>query len=78
MDVSEMKRRIDTMIDRMKACRRREGVDEVLVPGEPEHRTATNNRRNGIPIGPETIAELRALAAEHSVPFALEPVGFGI
>lgn len=74
LDVSEMKRRIDTMIDRIKACRRRPGVDEVLVPGERSHRKAEHNRRWGIPIGRETIAELKSLAEEYGVADALEPL----
>jgi LDH2 family malate/lactate/ureidoglycolate dehydrogenase len=74
MDVAEMKRRIDAMIDRIKACRRCEGVDEVLIPGEPEHRRAEHNRRCGVPVGPEIVRELQTLAGEYSVPFTLEPV----
>jgi LDH2 family malate/lactate/ureidoglycolate dehydrogenase len=77
MDVSEMKQRIDTMIDHIKACRRREGVDEVRVPGEASHRTAQHNRRCGIPIGPETVRELQTLAAGHAIPFNLQPVAAG-
>lgn len=74
LEVGEMKRRLDAMIDRIKACRRRPGVAEILVPGEQEHRKAEHNRRSGIPLGPETIEELRILAAGYGIPFELEPL----
>lgn len=72
MDPAQFRARVDRMIDRIKACRRRPGVDEILVPGELEHRTAEENRRLGIPVDPATIEELRTLAAEYGVPFLLE------
>ncbi len=74
MDVGEMKQRIDATIDRIKACRRQPGVDEILVPGERSHRTARQNRKLGITIGSETLGELRALAQQYKNPFVLEPV----
>lgn len=77
MDVAQMKRRIDETIDRIKACRRQPGVDEILVPGERSHRTAEQNRQLGITIGPETMGELRTLAQQYKVPFTLEPVAAG-
>lgn len=72
MDPAQFRGRVDRMIDRIKACRRRPGVHEILVPGELEHRTAEENRRLGIPVDPATIEELRTLAAEYGVPFGLE------
>ena len=73
MDVDAFKSRVDNMIDRIRACRKRPGVDEILVPGEPEHQKAAYNRRCGIPIGMETVEELQALCEEYRVPFELEP-----
>jgi LDH2 family malate/lactate/ureidoglycolate dehydrogenase len=72
MDVEEFKARADRMIDRMKACRRRPGVEEILVPGEPELRNARYNIEHGVPVGDETIDELKTLCKEYGVPFALE------
>jgi LDH2 family malate/lactate/ureidoglycolate dehydrogenase len=74
MDVETFKRRIDDMIDRIKGCRRREGVAEIVVPGELEYRKAQDNRRQGMPVGPETVEELRVLAAEYQLPFRLAPL----
>ena len=71
MDPAQWKDRIDRMIDMIRESRRRPGVSEILIPGEPEHRVATENRRLGIPIDPVTLAELRSLSAEYAVPFPL-------
>ena len=73
MDVAQLKGRIDALIDRVKTLRRRPGVPEILVPGEPEHLRAENNRRLGIPLGAETVRELEVLAAEYQIPLVLEP-----
>ena len=73
MDPSELKGRVDRMIDRIKTCRRRPGVDEILVPGEPESRKARYNRQHGIPIGNETLEELKTLCEEYGLDFHLEP-----
>ena len=71
MDVSRFKERIDAMIDQIKGGRRRPGVDEILVPGELEHRRADENRSDGIRIDDATMNEFRALCEELEVSFTL-------
>ena len=71
MDVDTFKARADRMIDEIKACRKRPGVEEILIPGEPEQRKARVNRSRGIPIGEETIREIRTLCEELKVPYLL-------
>ena len=71
MDVGLFKERIDGMIDQIKGSRRRPGVDEILVPGEPEHRRAQENLSAGITIDAATLSELAALCAELEVEFPL-------
>lgn len=71
MDLAEFTARIDATIDALKACRRRPGFEEILVPGEPEHRTAIKNRAEGIKIDDATLAELEAVSAELGVAFTL-------
>jgi len=46
---------------------RRPGVPEILIPGEPEHRAALENRRRGIPLDPATLGELEALSREYGL-----------
>ena len=72
MDPAELARRVDEMVDRIKACRRRPGVDEILVPGESTHRKSLDNRANGIPVGDATVAELKTLCEEYDIPFDME------
>ncbi|MFZ5831682.1 MAG: Ldh family oxidoreductase [Planctomycetota bacterium] len=67
VEPEEFGRRIDEAIDRIKECRRREGVEEILVPGERSHRQAEENRRLGIKLGPETVSELKQLCEEYGV-----------
>ena len=63
--------RIDATIDRIKAGRRQQGVNEILVPGERSHRTAQHRRQHGIPITPATLGELQQLGREYGVPVTL-------
>lgn len=55
--------RMDALIEGIKASERAEGVSEILIPGEIEHRREAERRRTGVPLGPGLIAELDALAA---------------
>jgi LDH2 family malate/lactate/ureidoglycolate dehydrogenase len=71
MDVAEFKTRIDEMIDRIKACRKRPGVEEILVPGERSSRTARENLERGIKLDAATVKELEQLCGEFAVEFPL-------
>ncbi len=71
MDVRTFKERLDRTIDEIKACRRRPGVEEILIPGEPEHRKAILNRQMGIPVGIETLREMKSLCEEFRIPYNL-------
>ena len=71
MPVADFKRRLDQTIDAIKSCHRRPGVPEILIPGERSHRTAQQNRAEGIPLDDATLAELKTLCAELGVPFTL-------
>lgn len=74
IEVSLFKRRLDSMIDAVKSCRRRPGVNEILLPGERSYRAAELNSQKGLPIAETTVNELRFLCAELKVPFQLEEV----
>jgi uncharacterized oxidoreductase len=56
-----------TLCDQIKAMPPAEGFDEVLLPGEPEHRTAEQRRAEGIILDEATWAQLTAAAAELGV-----------
>lgn len=62
MPLEEFKRRMDTMIERLKDSHPAEGRDEVLMPGEPEARREEERMRTGIPLTAEVLASLRTEA----------------
>ena len=72
MDVSEFKRRLDETIDEIKACRKRPGVTDILIPGERSHQNARRNRERGILIEESTQKELMLLCEELGVEFLLQ------
>jgi LDH2 family malate/lactate/ureidoglycolate dehydrogenase len=71
MDASEFKHRIDEMIDRIKSCRRRPGVEEILVPGERSSRTTRENLERGVKLDAATLKELRQLCDEYKIDWPL-------
>jgi uncharacterized oxidoreductase len=61
--LDEFKRQIAEFVKYIKETPPAEGFTEVLYPGEIEHRTEQQRRREGIPIEDETWGQLTALAA---------------
>jgi LDH2 family malate/lactate/ureidoglycolate dehydrogenase len=59
--------RMDTLIERVRACPRADGFDEVLIPGEPESREEEKRARSGIPYGAGEIDALQAEAARAGI-----------
>jgi LDH2 family malate/lactate/ureidoglycolate dehydrogenase len=74
LDYGEYLRRIDETIDRIKASRKRSGVGEILVPGERSARKAAINAAEGIPVSPETVAELEQWCSRLKVAFNFSEV----
>jgi L-2-hydroxycarboxylate dehydrogenase (NAD+) len=68
MPLAEFADRMDTMIDRLKASVPAAGVDEVLMPGEPELRREAERMQTGIPLTAEVLASLEPEAAEYGIP----------
>lgn len=69
LDYPEYLRRIDETVDRIKASKRRPGVEEILVPGERSSRKAALNIAQGIPVSPETVAEIEQWCTRLNIPF---------
>ena len=65
--VEEFKTRVQKFVAQLKNSRKAPGVEEILVPGEPEFRTREKRLRKGIPIADEVWAELEQLAKELGV-----------
>ena len=74
MDAEEFKHRIDETIDRIKAGKKRPGVEEILVPGERSYRCAQLNTTQGVPVSPETLNELEQRCRRFGIPFDLTEV----
>src|SRR5918993_5231739 len=71
IDVAEFKQRIDEMIDRIKSCRKRPGVEEILVPGERSSRTTRENEQRGVKLDAATLKELKQLCDEYKIEWPL-------
>ncbi len=67
--VDEFKKRMDELFADLKAQPRAPGVEEILIPGEPEWRTKRQREEEGCPIREEDVKLLRQLAQELGVPF---------
>jgi len=66
--VAEYRQHIDRMIDGLHALPPAAGFDRVLVAGEPEDQTMEARRREGIPLPPGTVANLRKVAERFALP----------
>jgi len=76
LDYGEYLHRIDETIDSIKASKKRPGTEEILVPGERSARKAAINNAEGIPVSPETVAELEQWCAKLNIAFNLSEVVF--
>jgi LDH2 family malate/lactate/ureidoglycolate dehydrogenase len=61
--------RLDELGDELKKSRLAPGFDEVLVPGELEHRLELAAEADGVELPVATLEGLRALAANEGIPF---------
>lgn len=69
LDLVEFKQRIDETIDRIKASKRRPGVEEILIPGERSSRNVKLNLVRGIAVSDETLVELQQWCTRLNTPF---------
>jgi LDH2 family malate/lactate/ureidoglycolate dehydrogenase len=72
---AEYGRRVDWMIEQVKAVPPAEGFSEVLVPGEPEQRERARREAEGIPVPEATWAEIIRVAEDLGVRAAIPAVG---
>ena len=61
-DLQAYRANVDALIDALKGLPKAEGIDEILVPGEPEARVRQQRLREGIPLPDGTVRNLRAAA----------------
>ena len=61
------KERMDVFYKRLKALPCAKGVEEIMMPGEPERRITEQRILNGIPISQQIFDDILAAAKEYSV-----------
>jgi LDH2 family malate/lactate/ureidoglycolate dehydrogenase len=61
VESATFKARIDRMIEEIKSSRKAAGTEEIFLPDEIELRTERERIVSGIPVGAETVAELRGV-----------------
>ncbi len=60
--VMDFHRNVLSLVEHVKSCPPAPGFDEVYVPGEREHRTATQRKKTGIPLPVDIWEEIIAIA----------------
>lgn len=62
-------RKIKKMKEEIKNSAKRQGVDEIRIPGEKKAKTKAGKLKSGIQLGNDVIEELKALAKENNLEF---------
>jgi ureidoglycolate dehydrogenase (NAD+) len=73
-DINRYKEDVDQLVKAIKALPKAEGIEEILVPGEPEERFRASRLREGIPLPMVIVHSLQEVAAELHVklPIAIQ------
>jgi len=70
IDPAEFKRQIDDMVRTLRATKPAPGTTGPLIPGDPERLAEIDRSRNGIPLVPAVVDELREIGRQTGIPFA--------
>jgi uncharacterized oxidoreductase len=68
--LSAFDEQVSNLVNYVKSSRLAEGVDEILVPGEPELREQARRAQSGIPIDDKTWSLIMETAQRYGVPVA--------
>jgi LDH2 family malate/lactate/ureidoglycolate dehydrogenase len=63
---------VATLCDVLRATTPIDPAHPVMVAGDPERRNASRRIHDGIPVGPNLLAKIKAIAAESGAPWVLE------
>lgn len=69
LSLTDFEARMDAFYARIKALPRAAGVEEILLPGEPEQRCEDQRRREGVPITANIVRDLTEEGARVGVAF---------
>ncbi len=67
LDPGEYLDHMDRAIADIRGAKRATGFDRIYLPGEREHLATLAHRRDGIPVGPGLVQELRELGARYEL-----------
>jgi L-2-hydroxycarboxylate dehydrogenase (NAD+) len=67
MSLTDFAARMDDFVETAKAQPKAGGVDEILIPGEPEARCEKKRLVEGLPITPDIVADLEAVAKQAGI-----------
>jgi LDH2 family malate/lactate/ureidoglycolate dehydrogenase len=70
-DLDAFKADMDDLLRALKQSPKAEGQDRIYVAGEPEWESEQRRRRDGIPLAPLLVSQLREVSAETGAPFTL-------
>ena len=65
----EFKEHMDKWINRFRAAATVDGQKKVIIPGDPEREMEVERMKNGIPLLPAVVADLKALSNKFEVAF---------
>lgn len=68
MSSEDFRKRIDTLVQRVHGVSPAPGFNEVLFPGEPEHRLSQERNKQGIPFAEAEKSMFTSMAAKYGVP----------
>ena len=66
----EFKKHMDNWISRFRSAKTVEGQSKVLIPGDPERESETLRKKQGIPLDPKVVQDLKQLGEKMGVSFA--------
>jgi len=67
--LAEFTASMDDLQARLKNAPKAEGQERIYIHGEKEYEEAERRTRDGIPLNPKVLAELKAIAADFGVNF---------
>jgi L-2-hydroxycarboxylate dehydrogenase (NAD+) len=70
IDPPDFKRQIDDLSRTLRATRPAPGTTGPLVPGDPERAAEAQRQRDGVPLLPAVVEDLREVSRQTGVPFA--------
>jgi LDH2 family malate/lactate/ureidoglycolate dehydrogenase len=66
----EFKSHMDNWITRFRNAKTIDGIDNIIIPGDPERESEIERRKNGIPLNGKVVEDLRQLGENLKVPFS--------